>query len=418
MSSRLKILTICMAVILVVLGAVSAYGYYTGKFTSSADELAKAKQLDADAKTARYSSCSNGVCVGIDDYLGEVRPGQKISINAWITVPAGKAFKLVYRLGAGKYGYFSTYVEVGNKGYSPTYGYEMTFPDGRTDFNMFITIPSNPSAPNIFESVYLGGQLIDSNAFGYSNFGYGYGYNNNPGIFLYASHQTTIKKPLPKPIALQPADNSNNVPVNTPITAEFDSPLTPAVVSFNVFGNKLPITGTLSYQNDNKKITFTPTNNLANNTYYSARVNTNTGSCGTGSGSGSGTGTSTGGGPGPVCGNYVDIANWAFVTAKTQPPVVKISYPVNGYTTTAANITVTGTVSDPDTAAPLVKVTVNKIQTLPLNSNGAFSQKINLVYGTNTITVIATDPDKNVTTKTISITRSKPVWCVFNWMCR
>ena len=376
-----------MAVLLAVLGGIGVYGYYTGKLSSSADELEKAKQIDAASRAAKFTSCNSEVCVGIDDFLDTAEPGQKISVKAWITVPAGKNFKLANYTGG--YGYLVTWVDFGSRYFSPTNAREIVFPDGRTEFTMYVTVPENPTSPNIYEAISLSGRLINSDEFGY---GSGYGYSNNQ-IYLYASHGTPIISQPPKLVSQYPASGANGVPLNAKITATFDKPLNPSIVSMSVDSEgHYIVSGTIAYESDNKTISFTPNNMIQPGTEYKARIHL--------------------GGIGSDTHSVV----WSFTTTTTKPPVVKISSPTNGSTTSQSNIMVQGSVSDPDTQVQQLVLKVNN-QITPINSNGSFSQKVDLSKSNNTVTVIATDPEKNQDTKTITVTIKKAWYCIFGF-CR
>lgn len=383
MSLKLKILIISMAVLLVILGGIGAYGYYTGKFLSSADELEKARQIDENSKAAKYTSCSNGVCLGIDDYLDQVEPGKRILVKAWVTVPAGK--KLEVNRGSNG-GYFSTWFYVGDRAYLPTNASDIIFPDGRTEFNMYITLPSNPTWEGIYETISLSGRLVEACAYPYGShstvnfcygYGYGYGYNTPKNIYLHAEHSTPFIFPKPNLISNKPANDAINVPLNTKVSATLDQPLNPSLTKMLVAKASLEDEGTISYENDNKTIVLTPKTPLTPDTKYVVNVRAN---------------------------GENNLFTWTFTTAKTQPPVVKINSPADGTTTTAANITVTGTVTDSDTPFNQLQVKVNNVTT-SIASNGTYSAKVNLQTGKNTITVAATDLNNGSDSKTITVTR-------------
>jgi hypothetical protein len=88
------------------------------------------------------------------------------------------------------------------------------------------------------------------------------------------------------------------------------------------------------------------------------------------------------------------------VNRDKTPPVVAVTSPPNGATTSEATIAVTGSVSD--ASAVTVKVNGNAVAV----SGGVFSTTAALATGANTISVVATDAATNVTTVTRSVTRS------------
>ncbi len=88
------------------------------------------------------------------------------------------------------------------------------------------------------------------------------------------------------------------------------------------------------------------------------------------------------------------------VNRDKTPPILAVTSPANGATTSDATIAVAGTVSD----ASAVTVTVNGNPVAVVS--GAFATTAALATGVNTITVVATDAATNVTTVTRSVTRS------------
>ncbi|MBP6669029.1 MAG: hypothetical protein KA180_06240 [Gemmatimonadales bacterium] len=88
------------------------------------------------------------------------------------------------------------------------------------------------------------------------------------------------------------------------------------------------------------------------------------------------------------------------VTRDTVQPALAVTAPTNGSSTTADSVTVSGTASD---ANPFT-LTVNGIATTV--SAGAFSRKVALVVGSNTITTVATDGAGNVRSDVRSVTRT------------
>ena len=90
------------------------------------------------------------------------------------------------------------------------------------------------------------------------------------------------------------------------------------------------------------------------------------------------------------------------VTQDAVAPVLTVSSPADGATSTGDGILVSGTVSD---ATP-VTVAANGIS-LPVNA-GAFSKNVPLSFGPNAIAVVATDAATNATTVTRNVTRAPP----------
>jgi RHS repeat-associated protein len=88
------------------------------------------------------------------------------------------------------------------------------------------------------------------------------------------------------------------------------------------------------------------------------------------------------------------------VTRDTMPPMLTISSPADGATTSAASITVSGSVSDITT----VTVTVNGTA-FPV-TNGTFSGSVPLNDGENSIAIVAVDAAGNTTTVTRAVTRA------------
>lgn len=92
------------------------------------------------------------------------------------------------------------------------------------------------------------------------------------------------------------------------------------------------------------------------------------------------------------------------VTQDKLAPTITITAPANGTTTNDASVAVTGTIVD----STAVTATING-QALTLGGNGAFSTTVNLVAGSNTITIAATDAANNSATATRTVTRGQPV---------
>ncbi|MDZ4675371.1 MAG: hypothetical protein SGI84_13015, partial [Gemmatimonadota bacterium] len=113
-------------------------------------------------------------------------------------------------------------------------------------------------------------------------------------------------------------------------------------------------------------------------------------------------------GPNTLTFTATDLANNAtsiprFVVRDTLAPALTVSAPLNGDSTSADSIFVTGTVAD---ANPGVAVAANGVN-LPVTA-GAFSRKIVLGFGVNVISIVATDRATNATTIVRSVTKNLP----------
>ena len=89
------------------------------------------------------------------------------------------------------------------------------------------------------------------------------------------------------------------------------------------------------------------------------------------------------------------------VNRDKTPPVLAVTSPANGTTTTDATIPVNGTVQDANT----VSLTVNGNPVM-IGQNGVFTTSVSLQTGVNLITVVATDGATNTVTVTRSVTRT------------
>lgn len=87
-------------------------------------------------------------------------------------------------------------------------------------------------------------------------------------------------------------------------------------------------------------------------------------------------------------------------TRDSDAPLITISAPADGITTSQSALTVSGAVQD---ATP-VTITING-GAVALGANGSFSTSVALVTGTNTIAVSATDAAGNVATQTRTVIR-------------
>lgn len=85
----------------------------------------------------------------------------------------------------------------------------------------------------------------------------------------------------------------------------------------------------------------------------------------------------------------------------TVPPTLNVTSPTNGLITNQKTVTVAGTTNDATSSPVTVKVNGTAVT---VGSNGAFSTSVNLVEGSNTITVVATDSAGKTSTVTRTVT--------------
>ena len=86
------------------------------------------------------------------------------------------------------------------------------------------------------------------------------------------------------------------------------------------------------------------------------------------------------------------------------PPVLGVSALPNGSYTNNATLNVSGTASDAGSGLKSVTVSVNGGQPVSLGTSATFNTAVTLVYGPNTVVVVATDNAANSTTDTRTIT--------------
>lgn len=99
-------------------------------------------------------------------------------------------------------------------------------------------------------------------------------------------------------------------------------------------------------------------------------------------------------------------------TVDTVPPTLNLSAPSDGLITATASLNVTGTTNDTTSSPVTVKITLNGADqgTVTVSANGAFSKRITLANGSNTIKVTATDAAGKVSsvTRTVTLDTSVP----------
>ncbi|MCX6063916.1 MAG: stalk domain-containing protein, partial [Caldiserica bacterium] len=82
------------------------------------------------------------------------------------------------------------------------------------------------------------------------------------------------------------------------------------------------------------------------------------------------------------------------------PPVLSITSPANGTTTTSSQVTLRGTVTDAGSGLDYLEVNGTRVAV----SSGSFTTTITLTPGSNTVTVSAWDKAGNKTEKTLTLT--------------
>lgn len=104
-------------------------------------------------------------------------------------------------------------------------------------------------------------------------------------------------------------------------------------------------------------------------------------------------------------GNTSDMASATF-KVDTTPPVLNVTSPEDNTVTNQKIITVSGVTSDASQSPVTVQITVNGTDqgTVIVGDNGSFSKEVNVVEGTNTITVTSTDAMGKVTRVTRTVT--------------
>lgn len=95
-----------------------------------------------------------------------------------------------------------------------------------------------------------------------------------------------------------------------------------------------------------------------------------------------------------------EVESLAEAALASYPPTLTIASPSNGTTVTTPSVTVSGTATD---TGALASLTVNG-QTVSVGSGGAWSTKVTLNAGANTIKVLATDQVGLSTEKSVSVT--------------
>ena len=105
-------------------------------------------------------------------------------------------------------------------------------------------------------------------------------------------------------------------------------------------------------------------------------------------------------------GNTTTTAAATFII-DVVPPTLNVSAPIDGLVTNVSTVTVSGTTNDV-TSTP-VTLTVNGT-TVSVAQDGSFSTTVNLVEGSNTITVVATDAAglSSTVTRTVTLNTVAP----------
>lgn len=99
-----------------------------------------------------------------------------------------------------------------------------------------------------------------------------------------------------------------------------------------------------------------------------------------------------------------EVESLAEAALASYPPTLTIASPSNGTTVTTPSVTVSGTATD---TGALASLTANG-QTVSVGSGGAWSTKVTLNPGANTIKVLATDQVGISTEKSVSVTYTPP----------
>jgi hypothetical protein len=92
------------------------------------------------------------------------------------------------------------------------------------------------------------------------------------------------------------------------------------------------------------------------------------------------------------------------VTVDTEAPVLVVNEPTDGSTTSADSVDVSGTVTD----ATEVTLTLNA-SAVEVDSLGAFSTRVALIVGANTLAFLAADEAGNEAADTVTVTRDDPL---------
>lgn len=169
----------------------------------------------------------------------------------------------------------------------------------------------------------------------------------------------------------------NNKPAITWTVADDDSGVDPATISLKIDSGAVITSGiTKTVSGNGYSCSYTPTEVLADGS-HTITVNAK-----------------------DYDGNAASAKTVTF-KVDTVPPTLSVASPAEGLITNNATLTVAGTTNDV-TSSP-VTLTVNGTA-VTVGSDGAFSTKIALTNGSNTITVIATDSAGKSTTVTRHVT--------------
>ena len=170
---------------------------------------------------------------------------------------------------------------------------------------------------------------------------------------------------------------TNNKPAITWTVADDDSGVDPATISLKIDSGAVITTGiTKTVSGKGYTCSYTPTEALADGS-HTITVNAK-----------------------DYDGNAASAKTVTF-KVDTVPPTLSVTSPAEGLITNNATVTVSGTTNDVTSSPVTLKVNGTAVT---VGSDGAFSTKITLSNGSNTITIVATDSAGKSTTVTRHVT--------------
>lgn len=142
---------------------------------------------------------------------------------------------------------------------------------------------------------------------------------------------TSVAGVCPLVTSIYPANNAVSVPLNSIVTATFNTKMDPATIpgSFTLTSN-VSVAGTLTYDDANSTLSFAPSSPLAPNTTYTARISTSA--------------------KDPMGNALQQPYEWTFSTGNASditPPLVTATNPIHSATAVPLNKVVTVTFSEP-----------------------------------------------------------------------
>ncbi|MBX7135011.1 MAG: Ig-like domain-containing protein [Fimbriimonadaceae bacterium] len=207
------------------------------------------------------------------------------------------------------------------------------------------------------------------------------GTNADIGADEYRAADTTA----PSVTNVTPSQNATNVPVTTSVSSTFSEAVQASTISLTLTNpSGATVSGTVSYDATNFRVTFSPSSSLAYATNYTVRIS----------------------GAKDLAGNTMGTMSYSFTTAAqtdTTPPTVTSSTPTSGATGVSSTSTATVTFNE-----ALQSGTVNTTNfTLTDSSGRAVSASVSYVDSTRTATLTASSPLAASTTYTASIRNVK-----------